>query len=186
MRHFGTLEMMVLLSMAACSGGAPMQAKDTEPTHQEQKAAAAVPAASSDMPEQAKPQDAPAPAPAAVAEEIPSSKEDPGDSGSVQLGADHVKKVVAGNQPFLAEYCWTKAMKQTPNGPKKVRLATEVEVAPDGTPKSVKVVGGDAYQGLAACVEKHMRVWKYPRAKKASTLMFPIILTHGEVETRVR
>lgn len=189
-RRMAAAGVVVALWVTGCAAGSPSPAK--EPEAATQKAQADSKAEPSDAPSDATPsakaQDATEAKAEAkpAAEPIPVSQEDPGDSGAVQLGADHAKKVVAANQPFLAEYCWAKAMKQNPQGPKKVRVATEVEVEPNGTPKRVKVVGGDAYTGLAACVEKHMMLWTYPRAKKASSLMFPIVLEHKEVETLVR
>lgn len=192
-RLLQALGLICVAGIVGCGAGAPKQAKEPEAGAQEQKAAATQETpAKSDMPAAADAKEAKADAAKAEAKpepkepEIPMSKEDPGDSGAVQLGAEHAKKVVAANQPFLAEYCWTKAMKENPKGPKKVRLATEVEVNPDGTAKNVKVVGGKDYAGLSACVEKHMKLWKYPRAKKASSLMFPIILEHKDVETLVK
>jgi len=188
-RLLQALGLICVAGIVACGAGAPKQAKEPDSALEEQKAAASPEApAKSDMPAAADASEAKGDAakPEPKEPEIPTSKEDPGDSGALQLGADHAKKVVAANQPFLAEYCWTKALKENPKGPKKVRLATEVEVNPDGTAKGVKVVGGNDYAGLSACVEKHMKLWKYPRAKKASSLMFPIILEHKDVETLVK
>lgn len=191
-RLLRALGLICVTGIVACGAGAPKQAKEPEVEPQEQKAAASPEApGKSDMPaasesKEAKAEEAKAAEAKPKEPEIPMSKEDPGDSGAVQLGPEHAKKVVATNQPFLAEYCWTKAMKENPKGPKKVRLATEVEVNPDGTAKNVKVVGGKDYAGLSDCVEKHMKLWKYPRAKKQSSLMFPIILEHKDVETLVK
>lgn len=115
-------------------------------------------------------------------EEVEVANFDPGDSGQFQLGAHHVLPVLNANRPYLARYCWAPAVNKNPNGPKKVKIPTEVEVKPDGTVSKVKVVNNESYPEMAPCMERHLKKWKFPKAKGTSSLLFPIGFERSEVE----
>jgi hypothetical protein len=125
--------------------------------------------------------------PAAPASDEPQvSDMDPGDSGAFNLGAQHTKPVIDANRPFLNRSCWANAVKDTPNGPAKIKLVIELEIQPDGKVTKATLVGGKDYPGFAPCVEKHVRRWHFPKAKAVSSAMFPLEFTHGDVEWKVK
>ena len=174
----------LLLALSACGGKpAPEPASPAAPSPS--TAAASDAPADPSTPQAAAPADpasAPAAAPATNEPEV--SQIDPGDSGAFQLGPHHAKPIIDANRPFLNRTCWAAAVKNKPHGPAKIKLAIEVEVQPDGKVTKVAMVGGKDYEGFASCVEKHVKRWRWPKAKAVSSLMFPIEFTHGDVEWR--
>jgi Gram-negative bacterial TonB protein C-terminal len=102
------------------------------------------------------------------------------DSGRHQLSADDVKGTVKNYRPHLDKVCWTPRVNNSPTGPNTVRVAIEVDVTKKGEVKSIRVVGGKGFKGLAGCVEEHVKRWHFPVAKQSSSLMFPILFERGE------
>lgn len=130
-----------------------------------------------------------APAPAAPAESAPSAPEvraegcpEQKDRSRTQLAAADVQELVTSNRSHLHAACWKPAIAKNPKGPDKVRVATELQVEPDGHVKDVKVVGGGDYAGFSSCLERELRLWCFPGAKQPSSLMFPMVFVKAEGE----
>lgn len=179
---------LVLLGvLSACGGGAPTAATpSTEPSAPSAPVAADAPAAAQDTNApatdgtSASSSGAQQPAPAApvVAQGCP----EPKDRSRVQVSAADVQELVNANRPHLHAACWKPAIVKKPKGPDKVRIATELQIEGDGSVKEVKVVGGNDYEGFAACVERELKAWCFPGAKQPTSLMFPMIFVKAEGE----
>ncbi len=105
---------------------------------------------------------------------------EPKDHTRTQLAGPDVQALVSSNKSNLNETCWKPEIDKNPKGPDKVRVATELQVDPDGRVTDVKVVGGKDYPGFAACVERALRSWCFPGAKQPSSLMFPMVFEKAE------
>jgi hypothetical protein len=148
----------------------PSPSSDTAPP-----GPSAPPASSADpSPAAGSPASAAPPAPPAPAASSPAPLVPPPVPDKLQLSAADVQPSIASSARELRQSCWEPAFTAKPDGPVTVRLAVEIAANPDGTVNKLNVVGGDAYPGLAACVEKAVKAWRLPAARQPSSLMFPI------------
>jgi len=185
-RRIGWLFGAMLGSLVAC-GGAPSPASTpadgpsaTENTS-EGTASETEPGSTTDQPAGSKEGAAESTAEAAPADPYADMPHPPdSDSGRDQLSADDVKETVKTYRPHLDKVCWTPRVNNSPSGPNTVRVAIEVEVTKKGEVKTIRVVGGKGFVGLADCVEEHVKRWHFPGAKQSSSLMFPILFERGE------
>ena len=185
-RRNGWLFGAMLCSLVACGGAPPAASSPADPKAPagttEATAGEGEPGSPTDQPEgttEAAPEATPeAAAPADPYADMPHPPDS--DSGRHQLSAEDVKGTVKNYRPHLDKVCWTPRVNNSINKPDTARVAIEIEVTKKGEVTSIRAVGGKGYDGLASCVEEHVKRWHFPRAKQSSSLMFPILFQRGE------
>jgi len=99
------------------------------------------------------------------------------DSGQLQLTSPDVSSIVNAYYKHIQKVCWNRRVSEDTTKEVSVRVEIQVEVLANGSIKSVKGSGGEAYDGLAKCAEDHVRRWRFPKAELNSILTFPILFT---------
>jgi hypothetical protein len=95
--------------------------------------------------------------------------------GGGQLQAADVERVVQSHRAFVKRQCWEPALSaKPPNAPSSARVVVSINVAKDGNVPSATANGGEAYPGLASCVQGQVTRWKFPPSE-GSTVTVPFV-----------
>jgi hypothetical protein len=92
------------------------------------------------------------------------------------LTADQLSKVVLRGREQL-QRCYETALRGTGSS-ETVRMDVEITVSPAGNVTSAKM-GGQGLQGMSQCIERTVRMWRFPNAGDASTFKFPVVFQPG-------
>jgi hypothetical protein len=85
-----------------------------------------------------------------------------------QLAAADVERVVQAHRAFVKRQCWDNALSTRSSGaPSSAKVVVSINVARDGTVQSASANGGEAYPGLASCVQGNVKGWKFPSSEGA-------------------
>jgi hypothetical protein len=83
--------------------------------------------------------------------------------GSGPLQTADLERAVQSHRAFVKRQCWDVALaSRAPGAPSSVRVVATITVAPDGHVQSVNAQGGEAYPGLATCVQGQVKNWTFP------------------------
>ncbi len=102
---------------------------------------------------------------------------DPWGDPSRKLDPSAVQRVVAAQKQTLHRRCFAPALaKRSPSAPDSVRLSTRLKVGADGQVASAVTTGSDqGYPGLARCVSRQARSWRFPASKSGGTVQVPFV-----------
>jgi hypothetical protein len=83
--------------------------------------------------------------------------------GGGPLQTADLERAVQSHRAFVKRQCWDSALASRPPGaPSSVRVVATITVAPDGRVQNVTAQGGEAYPGLATCVQGQVKSWTFP------------------------
>ena len=88
------------------------------------------------------------------------------------LSVAQLSEVVAREQPTL-ETCYQAGLDRTPYD-HEFRIQAKLSIRPDGTVENV-LFDQSGLQGLAPCLEKTIRAWRFPQAEAATLTILPIV-----------
>ena len=103
------------------------------------------------------------------------------DSGELQLTNKEVTAVVNVYRAHAQRVCFFPRVGNQPGPEIKESLNLRIEVEADGKVKEAKATGGDKYEGLAGCVQDHVKRWRFPKAQLPGTLSFSMVFVRDAV-----
>ncbi len=112
---------------------------------------------------------------------------DPWGDSSRKLSPRATQRVVAVQKRALRRRCFAPALaKRSPGAPDSVRLSTRLKVGADGRVISAITTGSDrGYPGLARCVSRQARTWRFPVSKGGGTVNVPFVFSSSGDSTLV-
>jgi hypothetical protein len=93
------------------------------------------------------------------------------------LTSDQLKTVVQKNRKNL-QRCYETALRGS-GSDETVRLDVEVTISPSGNVTSVRGSGSGALPGMKECIERTVKMWRFPNAGESSALKFPVLFQPG-------
>jgi predicted Zn finger-like uncharacterized protein len=93
------------------------------------------------------------------------------------LSSEDVSKVVVRGRPNL-QRCYETALRGA-GSDQTVRMNVELVVSPSGNVASVKTSGDGLLPGMAQCIERTVRMWRFPSSGDSSPVKFPLLFAPG-------
>jgi predicted Zn finger-like uncharacterized protein len=93
-----------------------------------------------------------------------------------QLNEADISRVVQSRRAFVARRCWEPALAGRPaNAPTNAKVTATLSIAADGRVSDAGVSGGEAFPGLASCVQGQVKTWTFPRNEGGTTTKIPFV-----------
>jgi hypothetical protein len=99
-----------------------------------------------------------------------------GPHGAGGLTAPQLSKVVLKGREML-QRCYETALRGS-GSTETVRMDVEVTVSPSGNVTSAKA-GGQGLPGMGQCIERTVKMWRFPEAGEATQTKFPVVFQPG-------
>jgi hypothetical protein len=96
--------------------------------------------------------------------------------GTGGLTADQLSKVVLRGRENL-QRCYETALRGS-GSTETVRMDVEIAVSPAGNVTSAKV-NGQGLPGMSQCIERTVRMWRFPNAGEVTQTKFPVVFQPG-------
>lgn len=96
--------------------------------------------------------------------------------GSGGLTSSQLSKVVLKQRKNL-QRCYETALRQSPSDD-AVRLDVEITVSPSGNVTKTKVTG-NGLNGMDRCIQRSVKMWRFPKAGDSSKVKFPLLFQPG-------
>jgi predicted Zn finger-like uncharacterized protein len=94
-----------------------------------------------------------------------------------ELSSAEIQRTIAANQGSVRNGCWQPALNaRESSAPSSARVNVTLTVGPSGSVERVSS-GGDppGYPGLAACIERRVRGFTFPRSEAPTTVNVPFV-----------
>jgi hypothetical protein len=99
-----------------------------------------------------------------------------GNAGGGQLSQGEIQAVVAQNQAIIKRKCWVPALEaKPPNAPSSAKVVGSMTIGASGNVESASASGGDAFPGLASCIQSRMKNWKFPPSGSSTPVSVPFV-----------
>jgi hypothetical protein len=96
--------------------------------------------------------------------------------GGGQLTEGDISRVVQSRRAFVSRRCWEPALAgRGPNAPTNAKVLATLSIAADGRVTDANTSGGDAFPGLASCVQSQVKTWTFPRNDGGTTTKIPFV-----------
>jgi hypothetical protein len=96
--------------------------------------------------------------------------------GGPQLTEGDISRVVQSRRAFVARRCWEPALSgRSANAPTNAKVLATLSIAADGRVTDASASGGDAFPGLASCVQGQVKSWTFPRNEGGTTTKIPFV-----------
>ena len=94
--------------------------------------------------------------------------------GATQLDQADIEKVVSSHRASVRRRCWDPAIAANPHsGKKSTRVTVSLSIAPSGKVSGVSASGGNGFPGLADCIARRVKNWKFPASSGSSQANVP-------------
>jgi hypothetical protein len=100
----------------------------------------------------------------------------PEPSGNPQHAMAEINKVVRAHLSAIKRQCWEPAFAaRLPDSPSNAKVIVSLTIAPEGTVQAAEAKGGDAFSGLAACVQSQAAKLRFPASSDGSVVSVPFV-----------
>jgi hypothetical protein len=97
-------------------------------------------------------------------------------AGTGTLSSEDVSKVVVRGRQNL-QRCYETALRGA-NTDQTVRMNVELTVSPSGNVTNIRVTG-DGLPGMSQCIERTVKMWRFPASADSSPVKFPLLFAPG-------